>query len=436
MTLRLIKQVFKVPNLRNRFLVVLGIILLFRMLAHIPIPIGDTATLTDFLRNLFNSNRLFMFVDLFSGGALTNFSIVLLGLGPYINASIIMQLATQAVPTLAALRKEGEQGRQKINQYTRMLTLPLAIGQSIGTIFFIKQLAIQVGQTDIIGNPTLMEWVIMVSVITGGSFLLMWLGELISEKGIGNGISILIFAGIVAQLPGIIGQSVSLLQTDLTKLTTVGLFIAAAALTTYFIVKLNESQRTITVSYAKRVRGSQSYGGVESKLPIRVLTAGVVPIIFAVAFLSVPTFLGQLFANAQTSWLAQLASNFSIWFAPTHWVYAVTYFVLVVAFTYFYTGVVFNTSEISENLQKQGGFIPGIRPGNQTATFLKKIVNRITLFGALSLGLIAILPFIGEWITNSSFLTLGGTSLLIVVSVALETLRQLETLAINTAYQT
>lgn len=435
MNLKTIKTLFKTKDIRKKILAVLIVLIIFRILAHIPVPIGDPATLTDFLRTLFDSNRLLAFVDLFSGGALTNFSIVLMGLGPYINASIIMQLMTQIVPKLKELQKEGEQGRQKINQYTRLLTLPLAIGQSIGMIFFIKRLAIQVGQTDIIGSPSIAQWLLMVTVITGGSILLMWLGEIISEKGIGNGISLLIFAGIIAQLPGVFGQAFALVQSDPGKFLTVLGFAAAALLIIYFIVKLNEGQRTITVSYAKRIQGARSYGGVESMLPIRVLTAGVVPIIFAVAFLSVPTFFGQLFTNSQTVWLSNFAQDLSVWFQPTHIVYTVVYFVLVVAFTYFYTGVVFNTNDIAENLQKQGGFIPGIRPGKQTSEYLRSIVNRITLFGAFSLGIIAILPFIGERITGSQFLTFGGTGLLIVVSVAIESLRQLESQAITSTYQ-
>lgn len=435
MNWKALKTLFRSKEVRRRILAVVIIIVIFRLLSHVPVPIGQPAVLSDFLRNLFNSSRLLAFVDLFSGGALTRFSIVLMGLGPFINASIIIQLFTQISPKFKELQKEGEQGRHKINQYTRLLALPLAIGQAVGTVFFIKRLAIQVSQTDIIGNPSLYQWVLMVAVMVGGSMLLMWLGELISEKGIGNGISLLIFAGIVSQLPGMAGQYINLVKTDSGKVISLAIFAAAAALITYLIVKLNEGQRELKVSYAKRVKGASAYGGVESMLPIRVLTAGVVPIIFAVAFLSVPTFIGQLFSNADIAWLSQLAQNLTTWFQPNTLIYSITYFVLVVAFTYFYTGVVFDTKEIAENLQKQGGFLGGIRPGQQTANFLRKVVNRITLFGALSLGLIAILPFIGERITGSTFLTFGGTGLLIVVSVAIETLRHLEAQAITTAYK-
>lgn len=435
MNFKTLKLIFKTKEIRKRILVVLGIILLFRLLAHIPVPVGEPAALADFLRNLFDSNRLLAFVDLFSGGALANFSIVLMGLGPYINASIIMQLATQVMPKLKELQKEGEQGRQKINQYTRLLSLPLALGQAVGTVFFIRRLSQQVGQIDVIGNPTPAQWVLMVGVIAAGSLLLMWLGELISEKGVGNGISILIFAGIVSSFPGMVGQFGELVRSDPGQLTTLIGFALATLVGIYLIVKLNEGQRTIKISYAKRIQGARAYGGVESILPIRILTAGVVPIIFAVAFLSVPSFLGQLFAGAKSQWLVNLASNLAVWFQPNHLIYTILYFVLVVAFTYFYTGVVFNAKDISENLQKQGGFIPGIRPGTQTAEYLRKIVNRITLFGAVSLGVIAVLPFIGERVTGSSLLTFGGTSILIMVSVAIETLRQLESQAVTQTYQ-
>ncbi len=429
-----LKQLFINRDIRKRLLGVFGIILLFRVLAHIPIPIADATTLSNFLENLLSSNQLFGLVDLFSGGAIANFSIALLGLAPFINASIIMQLLQQAVPKFAELKKEGEEGQRKITQYTRYLTLPLAIGQSIGTIFFIRQLAIDVGQTDIIGNPSLAEWAVMIASITGGSMLLMWLGELATEKGVGNGISILIASSIIAQLPGIFGQAISLVQSSSEQMVKITIFALAALVVTYFIVKLNEAQRTVRVSYAKRMQSS-GYGGVESELPIRVLTAGVIPIIFAIAFMSVPTFLGQILQKADTPWLAELATNLTVWFDPSSIIYAIVYFGLVIAFTYFYTGIVFNPTDIAENLQKQGGFIPGIRPGKQTEEYLRKIVNRITLFGSISLGVIAVLPFIGEQFTGSSVLTFGGTGLLIVVSVAIQTMRQLDSQLISASYE-
>jgi preprotein translocase subunit SecY len=275
----------------------------------------------------------------------------------------------------------------------------------------------------------------MVSTITAGTILLMWLGEIITEKGIGNGISLIIFCGIISRLPTSAGQFASLASGDAGKIVQLILFLAATLGIIAFVVLLNEGQRNIPVSYAKRTRGNRIYAGVDTHLPLRVITAGVIPIIFALAFLAVPGLLGQVLANAKTVWVAHFAQHLTTWFSPTGWIYAASYFVLVVAFTYFYTSVIFNPKDIAENLQKQGGFIPGIRPGSQTATYLKRVVNRITLAGALGLGIIAILPFVAQAFTNSQVLTFGGTGLLIVVSVAIETLKQLEAQAITTSYE-
>jgi preprotein translocase subunit SecY len=430
-----LKQVYRSRDLRQRMLVVLGLLVVFRLLAHVPVPVPNNAQLAVFLRSLFGSNNLLGFADLFSGGALTNFSVVMMGVGPFINASIIIQLLTQVIPRLEALSKEGEQGRQKINQYTRLLTVPLAIIQSFGMVFLIQQAAKQQTGIDLIGHPSPFQWLVMIMTVTGGSLLLMWLGEIITEKGVGNGISLIIFAGIVARLPTAAGQFVTLAQGDTGTLLQLGAFLVASLAVIYFVVVLNEGQRNIPVSYARRTRGSKIYSGVDTHLPLRVITAGVIPIIFALAFLSVPGFLGQVFANAQTAWIAHSAKSVSTLFAPTSTIYAVTYFLLVVVFTYFYTSVVFRPKEIAENLQKQGGFIPGIRPGTETGGYLKRVINRITLAGAVGLGIIAVLPFIAERLTNKQLLTMGGTGLLIVVSVAIETMRQIESQSIMTSYE-
>ncbi len=435
MNLNTLKQVYRSPDLRRRVLMVLGLLVIFRLLAHVPVPVPDNAALANFLNSIFNSNKVLGFADLFSGGALSNFSIVMMGVGPYINASIIIQLMTQIVPKFEALSKEGEMGRRKLNQYTRLLTLPLAIIESFGMVLLVQQTSVRVTGQDLIGHPSLFQWVLMIATITGGSILLMWLGELITEKGIGNGISLLIFCGIVAQLPATASQYTTLVTGDTGRLITLILFLLGTLAVIAFIVLLNEGTRNIPVSYAKRTRGSRVYAGVDTHLPIRVITAGVIPIIFAMAFLSVPGILGQLLASAKTPWVADAARNLTAWFSPTGLIYAATYFILVVAFTYFYTSVVFKPKDIAENLQKQGGFIPGIRPGNQTSTYLSRVVNRITLAGAIGLGLVAILPFVVEQFTNSQVLTIGGTGLLIVVSVALETLKQLEAQAITTSYE-
>ena len=435
MNLSTLKQVYRSPDLRRRVLMVLGLLVIFRLLAHVPVPVPDNAALANFLRTIFNSNKVLGFADLFSGGALTNFSIIMMGVGPYINASIIIQLLTQVVPKFEALSKEGELGRRKLTQYTRWLTLPLAIIESFGMVLLVQQTSVRVTGQDLIGHPNLFQWLLMVATITGGSMLLMWIGEIITEKGIGNGISLIIFCGIVARLPTTAGQFGELVTGDTAKLLTLVGFLVATLAVIAFVVLLNEGTRNIPVSYAKRTRGSRIYAGVDTHLPLRVITAGVIPIIFALAFLSVPGIMGQLLANAKTHWVSAMAHNLTAWFSPTGMIYAISYFVLVVAFTFFYTSVVFNPKDIAENLQKQGGFIPGIRPGSQTANYLKNVVNRITLAGAIGLGLIAVLPFIAEQFTKSQILTFGGTGLLIVVSVAIETLKQLEAQAITTSYE-
>lgn len=435
MNLQALKQVYRSPDLRRRVLVVFGLLVVFRFLAHVPVPVPDNNALSNFLKTIFESNNALGFANVFSGGALTNFSIIMMGVGPYINASIIIQLLTQVIPQLEALNKEGEMGRRKISQYTRMLTLPLAIIQSFGMVFLIQQTSERVANTDLIGHPNLFQWLIMISTITAGTILLMWIGEIITEKGIGNGISLIIFSGIISGLPTSAGQFAVLASGDASKILTLIVFLIAILFIIAFVVLLNEGTRNIPVSYAKRTRGNRVYAGVDTHLPLRVITAGVIPIIFALAFLSVPGLLGQVLSNAKTVWLANIAKATVALFSTTGAFYGICYFVLVVGFTYFYTSVVFNPKDIAENLQKQGGFIPGIRPGNQTASYLKRVLNRITLAGALGLGFIAVLPFIAQAFTNSQVLTFGGTSLLIVVSVAIETLKQLEAQAITTSYE-
>lgn len=431
-----LRQMYKNKSLRNRILVVLAILVVYSFLSQIPVPVPDSAKLQSFLVKLFQSNSLLGFVNLFSGGALSRFSILLMGLGPYINASIIIQLLTQVVPKLEALQKEGEAGRNKINYYTRLLTLPLAIVQAIAMVFLVKTLSTQSVGFDLIGNPTIFQWIVMVGTIVAGSMLLMWLGELITERGVGNGISVIILLGIVSSIPSTLATQFSLVQTDPTKLWGAIAIIVAAIATVVFIVYLNEGQRNIPISYARRLSSAKAYAGVDTHLPLRVITAGVIPIIFALAFLSVPTFLGQLLSAAKTQWIANFAHNLTTWFSPTSWVYAVFYFVLVVAFTYFYTAIIFKPDEIAENLQKQGGFIPGVRPGVETAKYLKKIINRITLAGSVGLGLIAILPFIMQTVFKTSeAVTIGGTGLLIVVAVIIETMKQVESLALMATYE-
>lgn len=463
MNWKLIFQSLRHEDMRNRLLAVLGMVLVFRVLAQIPIPLSDPTTLKALLENLFTAAQgsdLLGFLNVLSGGALANFSIMLLGLGPYINASIIMQLLTHAIPKLEALNKEGEYGRKKINQYTRLITFPLALIQSVGAIFLVQQTASGIaGIGDITANATMSDWIVMVGALSFGSMLLMWLGELITEKGVGNGISLLITAGIVASLPStIVGigdalfagdQSFSVfgwftLPVSSEALILVGLIVLVTIVMTYVVVKLNEAARNITIHYAKRVQGNRTYGGVTTILPVKLITAGVVPIIFAVAFLSVPAFAGQLLASNSSARLAELGQNLTLWFQTpsaqtfqipgfTPYIYPLVYFLLVFLFTYFYTSITFNTKEIAENLQKQGGFIEGVRTGHQTELHLKKIINRLTFFGALSLGVIAIVPIFGQVFLNTT-ISIGGTSILILVAVSLETLRQIESRALMVTY--
>jgi preprotein translocase subunit SecY len=460
---KIIWKSLKTSDMRNRILAVLGMLLVFRVLAHIPIPLANPETLKQVLENLMNSAdtpQLLSFIDVLSGGALANFSIMLVGLGPYINASIIMQLLTKAIPQLEAMNKEGEYGRKKINQYTRLLTFPLAIIQSIGAIYLVRQTAQQVGGIgDITANTSIMQWVLMVSALTGGAMLLMWLGELITERNVGNGISLLITVGIVSSLPGTISGLIQSIFDGANRWSLFGrelpmnkdafifgvIILASVVLATIFIVRLNEARRKITINYAKRVQGNRAYGGVTTMLPVKLITAGVVPIIFAVAFLSVPSFVGQLLAGSSSARLQELGSNLTLWFqTPSQqtfaqegfmpYIYPLVYFLLVFMFTFFYTGITFNSKEIAENLQKQGGFISGVRSGSATERYLGHIVTRLTLFGALALGFLALLPIIGQIFLKNDNITIGGTSILILVSVALETLRSIESRALMVTY--
>ncbi len=461
MNWKVIWRSLKHNDMRKRLLAVFGMIVVFRVLAQIPIPLSDPTTLRELLDTLFTATQdtqLFSFLDVLSGGALANFSIMLIGLGPYINASIIMQLLTQAIPKLETLNQEGEYGRKKINQATRIITLPLAIIQSIGAIVLVRQQAQQISGLDITANASIASWIVMVAALTGGAMLLMWLGELITEQSIGNGISLLITAGIVSQLPSTIAsittsvfsgsESVTLLGKTINyrteSLVIALILLVSVVFTTWVVVKLNEAARNITINYAKRVQGNRTYGGVTTRLPVKLITAGVIPIIFAVAFLSVPSFAGQILStNANARW-SELGNNLLLWFqTPTNdtfsipgwtpYIYPITYFVLIVLFTYFYTSITFNAKEISENLQKQGGFIEGIRSGRDTEKYLRSVVTRLTFFGSLSLGLIALGPIVAQIFLNTN-ITVGGTGVLILVAVALETLRQVESRALMITY--
>jgi preprotein translocase subunit SecY len=462
MNWKVILQSLSHKDMRKRIFAVLGILLVFRVLAHIPVPIGDPQTLRQVLDNIFTSQsspQFLNFINVLSGGALANFSIMIAGLGPYINASIIMQLLTKAIPQLENLRKEGEFGQKKINQYTRLLTFPLAIIQSIGAIYIIKGIAQSFGGVgDITATASLAQWITMVAALTGGSMLLMWLGELVTEQSLGNGISLLITVSIVSSLPTDVIKIYRLVRDGTSHWEVFGhnlpisakgllyatIIVFAVFIITAVVVKLNEAARNLTVNYAKRVQGNRAYGGVTTTLPVKLITAGVVPIIFALAFLSVPGFAGQVLVNNHSQRLSELGTHLQTWFQnPSSttfaaggwepWIYPIAYFVLVFTFTFFYTSITFNAKEIAENLHKQGGFIENVRSGLQTEKYLSKTVNRLTLFGAFSLGILALVPIVAQVFITSN-IAIGGTSVLILVSVALQTLRAVESRALMVTY--
>ncbi len=406
-------QIFKIKDLRKKILIVLGLLVAFRLLAAIPIPGVDPSRLLTF----FGSNQLFGFLNLFSGGGLTNLSVAMLGVGPYITATIIMQLLTIIFPRMKELYyEEGARGQAKFNQYSRLLTVPLAVLQAYG---FLNLLIAQ----QVIARPDFLGLITNVLAITAGSMITMWLGELISEQKIGNGISLIILAGIVSSLPGQV-QLAAISYTPALLPTYIG-FIVVLLLLVAGVVYLNEGERKIPVTYARRVRGIKMYGGVSSYLPLKVNQAGMIPLIFAISVLLFPQFIAQIISIISPS-VALKVNAVVTGFLNNQLFYGIVYFILVVVFTYFYTAITFNPEEISKNLQRSGGFIPGIRPGETTAKYFGSLVNRITFFGAIFLGLIAVLPLAVQKLTGVSVLNVSGTALLIVVAVALETMRQID----------
>ncbi len=406
-------QIWKVKELRNSVIFVLAMLVVFRLAAHIPIPGVDTTALKIFFEN----NPVLSFVNVFAGGGMENFSIIMMGIAPYITSSIIFQLLGMIVPKIEEMQKE-EAGRQKINMWTRYATVPLAAMQAFGMISLLRQ-----SKAISISASSGFDLLAMIVTITAGTIFLMWIGELISEKKIGNGISLLIFAGIVAGLPQSISQA--MLTLDQTQITTLIAFVIVALVTVVGVVIINEGQRNIPVQYARQIRGNRAYGGTNSHLPLRVNMAGVIPIIFAISVVMFPPMIAQYFQHAKTAWIA----NFSQWIIQVfndQLIYAILYFILVFAFTYFYTEVIFHPERISENLQKQGGFIPGIRPGKHTSDYLSGTAYKIILIGALFLSIIAVLPLAVKAFTGIQSLAIGGTSILIVVSVVIEMVKQIQ----------
>lgn len=420
--LETIVKIFKVKELRGKILFTAFIFFVFRVFVFVPVPGVDLES----IKRLFGENQLLSLLDIFSGGTLANFSVMSLGLNPYINASIIMQLLQMVFPKLEELAKEGESGREKINQYTRYLTVPLTVIQSFGMYILLLN-------SQIIARLDPITLISLVFTMTTGTILLMWFGELISQKGVGNGISMIIFAGIVGRLPVGLAQQVSVF--DPSQMKNLIIFVVMALLVVVSIVIVTEARRPIKVHYSRRAQeGAPS--AVSSYIPLRVNQAGVIPIIFAVSLILLPTTFARFFERSPNVAIANFAQSLQRLFSPDQILYNVTYFLLVVAFTYFYTTVAFNTKQISEMLMKQGGFLPGIRPGSPTKSYLDFVSLRITLFGAIFLGLIAILPSIGQSLTGIQTLLIGGTGLLIVVAVILETSKNIESQLVMRNYDT
>ncbi len=408
-----LEQIWKARDLRNNILFVLGMLVIFRLAAHIPVP-GVNAIA---LKNLFASNQVLGLMNIFAGGGMENFSIVMMGVAPYITSSIIFQLLGMIVPSIEEMQKE-EAGRQKINMWTRWLTVPLAAMQAYGMIALLRNSA-----SGIMGDVSPFDFGVIILTITAGTIFLMWLGELITEKKVGNGISLLIFAGIVSGLLQKVQQL--MLTFDQSQLFMLIGFAVIALITIIGVVIINEGQRNIPVQYARQIRGNRTFGGTSTHLPLRVNMAGVIPIIFAISVVLFPSMVAQFLIHAKSAWVVN-AANWTIELFNNQLFYGISYFVLVFAFTYFYTEVIFHPTQIAENLQKQGGFIPGIRPGKATSDYLAGTTHKIILVGALFLGIIAVLPLIMKYFTGVQAYSVGGTSLLIVVSVVIETVKQIE----------
>jgi len=408
------RTILHYKDLRNSILYVLGMLVVFRIAAHIPLPGINLGALKDF----FAQNQVFGLLNVLSGGAMERFSIVAMGVGPYITASIIFQLLTMIVPALERIAKEGPSGQQRINKYTRILAVPIGALQAYSLITLLKR-----STQGVVLISGFTEMAITIVVLTAGTMFLMWLGELVTEKKVGNGISLLIFAGIVADIPNSIQRV--FLTFDPAQLINLVALMILAVITISGVVILNEGQRNIPVSYARRIRGMKMYGGTDTYLPLRVNQAGMIPIIFAVSLVLVPPLIGQFLTQVQNAFVAD-SGRFLMTLFQNQLFYGALYFSLVVAFTYFYTSIIFKPDQIAEHLQQQGGFVPGLRPGKNTSDHLSKISKRIMLVGALSLGLIAILPLITQGVLGITALTVGGASLLIVVSVVIDTVKQIE----------
>ncbi len=412
-----LKAAFKIGDLRRRIIFTLSIFLVVRLGAHVPVPGVDNAKIAD----LFREGSLFGLLDLFSGGALKAFSLFAMSIYPYINASIIMQLLTMIIPKLEQMAKEGEEGRRKLNEYTRYGTVLLAMIQGLGMAFFLR------GQAALL-FPSLLNVVLIAMSLTGGVILLMWLGEQITDKGIGNGISLIIFVNIVSRLPSGLQNVIGLLQIGRISVWNLLVLVVMGAAVIAAVVWVHEGQRKVPVQYSKRVVGRKMYGGQSTHIPIRINQAGVLPVIFASAVLAFPGTVASFINHP-------LARRVETMFSGAGLGYQVAYALLIIFFTFFYTSVSFNPVDVANNMKKWGGFIPGLRPGRPTSDYLSKVLTRITLPGAIFLALVAIMPGIFMRLTNVPGVRFGGTALLIVVGVALETMKQIEAHLLMRHYQ-
>lgn len=421
--LQAVINAFKIPDIRRKILYTVGMLVIFRMIASVPVPGVDRAGIRDYIE----TNQLLGMLNLFSGGGLNNFSIVALGVYPYITATIIMQLMTPIIPRLNELSQEGQQGRNVIDRYTHYITVPLALLQGYGQmlLFSSPQGGNLIRDFGLFDRETFLPTISILITLTAGTMLLTWMGELITENGIGNGVSIIIFGGIVASLPGAVWGLLT--GNDIrTNFFGTASFAIIGLITIVGVVLINEGQRRIPVHHAKRIRGNRQYGGTNTNIPLKVNSAGMIPLIFAVSIMVFPGMVANFLSGSNVDWVRNLAVNLSRWMSPDTLPYNIVYFFMVIGFTFFYTLVVFQQQRIPESLQRQGAFIPGVRPGRNTAVYLQKVLTRITFVGALFLGIIAILPYIASIITGVESLLLSATSLLIVVGVAIDTMRQLE----------
>ncbi len=425
--LEVILNAFRLPDLRRKLLFTFAMLVVFRFIAHVPLPLSAESYAA--LQNFFEDNQLLGMLNLFSGNAMRNFSVAAMGVYPYITASIVMQLLIPIIPSLERLSKEGEAGRNKLNQYTHILTVPMAALQAYGQLAILKNAGVLPSFG--LSGPDLLPTLTMVISMTAGTVFLVWIGELITEHGIGNGVSLIIFGGIVAGLPQLLGAGTSGGLSFIALISFAALGIAIV----FAIVIFQEAHRRIPVQYAKRIRGTRMYGGQSTHIPLRVNSAGMIPLIFAISIMLFPGTIATYFRGSSNDWVANVANFVESLFSPTAPFYWTMYFVLVVAFTFFYAMIIFQQQNLAENLQKYGGFVPGIRPGRPTAEYLNKVLLRITVAGAVFLGLVAVAPFLIQRFTNVQALQISSTGLLIVVGVVLDTVKQLEAQLLMRRYE-